>query len=68
MNDKYDLTLEENTFLAKKLIVDNIYSNTKMEGCNVTFSQIQEILQGVNVPKVILEDINCILNLRDAQK
>ncbi len=68
MNDKYDLTLEENTFLAKKLIVDNIYSNAKMEGCNVTFSQIQEILQGVNVPKVILEDINCILNLRDAQK
>lgn len=66
MNDKYNLTLEENIFLAKRLIVDNIYSNAKIEGCNVTFPQTQTILQGVNVPQVTLDDINCILNLRDA--
>lgn len=66
MNDKYNLTLEENVFLAKRLIVDNIYSNAKIEGCNVTFPQTQTILQGVNVPQVTLDDINCILNLRDA--
>lgn len=68
MNDKYNLTLEENTFLAKRLIVDNIYSNARIEGCNVTFPQTQTILQGVNVPQVTLDDINCILNLRDAWK
>lgn len=68
MEDKYKLTLEENTFLAKRLIVDNIYSNARIEGCNVTFPQTQTILQGVNVPQVTLDDINCILNLRDAWK
>ena len=68
MQDKYNLTLEENLFLAKRLIVDNIYSNAKIEGCNVTFPQTQTILQGVNVPSVTLDDINCILNLRDAWK
>lgn len=68
MNDKYNLTLEENIFLAKRLIVDNIYSNARVEGCNVTFPQTQTILQGVNVPQVTLDDINCILNLRDAWK
>ena len=68
MNDKYNLTLEKNIFLAKRLIVDNIYSNAKIEGCNVTFPQTQTILQGVNVPQVTLDDINCILNLRDAWK
>lgn len=68
MNDKYNLTLEENIFLAKRLIVDNIYSNARIEGCNVTFPQTQTILQGVNVPQVTLDDINCILNLRDAWK
>lgn len=68
MNDKYNLTLEKNIFLAKRLIVDNIYSNARIEGCNVTFPQTQTILQGVNIPQVTLDDINCILNLRDAWK
>lgn len=68
MEDKYHLTLEENIFLAKRLIVDNIYSNARIEGCNVTFPQTQTILQGVNVPHVTLDDINCILNLKDAWK
>lgn len=66
MEDKYNLTLEENIFLAKKLIVSNIYSNAKIEGCNVTFPETQTILDGVNVANVKLDDINCILNLRDA--
>ena len=68
MKDKYNLSLEENVFLAKRLIVDNIYSNARIEGCNVTFPQTQTILDGVNVPSVTLDDINCILNLRDAWK
>ena len=68
MEDKYNLSLEENVFLAKRLIVDNIYSNARIEGCNVTFPQTQTILDGVNVPSVTLDDINCILNLRDAWK
>lgn len=66
MEDKFNLTLEENTFLAKRMIVDNIYSNARIEGCNITFPQTQTILQGVNVANVTLDDINCILNLRDA--
>lgn len=66
MKDKFNLTLDENIFLAKRLIIDNIYSNARIEGCNVTFPETQTILQGVNVPNVKLDDITCILNLRDA--
>ncbi len=68
MEDKYNLTLEENTFLAKKMLVNNIYSNAKIEGCNVTFPETETILNGVNVPNLKLDDIQCILNLRDAWK
>ena len=68
MEDKYNLSLQENVFLAKKLIISNIYSNAKIEGCNVTFPETQTILEGVNVPNVKLDDITCILNLRDAWK
>lgn len=66
MQDKYNLTKQENIFLAKKMIVNNIYSNAKIEGCNVTFPETQTILDGINVANVKLDDINCILNLRDA--
>lgn len=66
MEDKYNLSIEENIFLAKKLIINNIYCNAKMEGCNVTFPETQTILDGVNVANVKLDDIQCILNLRDA--
>jgi len=68
MEDKNNLNLEENIFLAKKMLVSNIYSNARIEGCNVTFPQTQTILDGVNVPTVKLDEIQCILNLRDAWK
>ena len=68
MKDKYNLTIEQNIFLAKKNLVDNIYSNARMEGINITFPQTQTILNGVNVPNLKIDEIQCILNLRDAWK
>ena len=39
MYNKYNLTKEQNIFLAKRNIVDNIYANARMEGLNITFPQ-----------------------------
>ncbi len=66
MNDKFQMTLEENIFLAKKLLVESIYNTAKLEGVNTTFPEIEAILDGVNVPGAKLDDIQVILNLRDA--
>ena len=52
MENKYNLTLEQNIFLAKRNLVDNIYSNARMEGLNVTFPQTKTILDGINVPEL----------------
>lgn len=68
MNNKYNLTLEQNIFLAKRNLVDNIYANAKMEGLNITFPETKTILEGVNVPNLKLDEIQCILNLKDAWK
>lgn len=68
IEDKYNLTIEENIFLAKKILVNSIYNSAKLEGINITFPETQTILNGVNVPNVRLDDITCILNLRDAWK
>lgn len=66
--DKFVLSQKENLFLAKKKWDENVYSGMKMENRNVTFPQTQTILNGVNVGSVALDDIQAILNMRDAWK
>ncbi len=68
MQDKYNMTLEQNLFLAKKNLIENIYANARMEGLNITFPQTKTILEGVNIPNLKIDEIQCILNLRDAWK
>ena len=64
--DKYHLTAEQNLFLAKKKWDENVYCGMRMENRAVTFPQTKTILNGVNVPNVQLDDIQAILNMRDA--
>ncbi len=64
--DKYHLTPEQSRFLAKKKWDENVYCGMKMENRAVTFPQTKTILEGVNVPNVQLDDIQAILNMRDA--
>lgn len=68
MENKYNMTIEQNIFLAKRNLVDNIYSNARLDGLNITFPQTKTILEGVNVPELKIDEIQCILNLRDAWK
>ena len=64
--DKFHLTPEQSLFLAKKKWDENVYCGMKMENRAVTFPQTQTILNGINVPNVQLDDIQEILNMRDA--
>ena len=64
--DKFNMTPEQSLFLAKKKWDENVYCGMRMENRAVTFPQTKTILQGVNVPSVKLNDIQAILNMRDA--
>lgn len=64
--DKYKLTPDESLFLAKKKWDENVYCGMRMENRAVTFPQTKTILNGVNIPNVQLDDIQAILNMRDA--
>ena len=66
--DRFQLTPEQSLFLAKKKWDENVYCGMKMENRAVTFPQTLTILNGVNVPNVQLDDIQAILNMRDAWK
>ena len=66
MLDKYHLTKKENISLAEYMLVFIIYNSAKLEGINTTYPDTKTILDGANVPSLRLDEINCILNLRDA--
>lgn len=67
-DDKYHLTPEQSIFLAKKHWDENVYCGMRMENRAITFPQTRTILSGVNVPNVQLDDIQAVLNMRDAWK
>lgn len=62
------LTREQNIFLAKKTFVELVYNTAYIEGCNVTFPQTQTIIEGAKISGVTVDDIQTVLNLRDAWK
>lgn len=64
--NKYCLSKEQSLFLAKKKWDENVYCGMKMENRNITFPQTKTILNGVNVPGVTLDDLQAVLNMRDA--
>ena len=66
MQEKYHLAKEQNLFLAKEELVSNIYNSARLEGINITYEETKKVLEEVNVPSLRLDEINCILNLRDA--
>lgn len=66
MKDQFDLNRRESVFLAKKLVADVIHCGIRIEGSKLTFPETQTILDGVNVPNATLDDIQAILNMRDA--
>lgn len=66
--DKYHLSKSQSLCLAEKEQSKNIYCGMRMENRAVTLEQTQAILNGINVPNVQLDDIQAILNMRDAWK
>lgn len=64
--DKFQMTPAASLFLAKKKWDENVYCGMRMENRNITFPQTKTILQGVNVPGVQIDDIQAVLNMRDA--
>lgn len=64
--DKYQLTTEENMFLAKRNIIDSIYKESKLEGIAITFPETNEIYEGRAVAGMSVDDIVKVNNLKHA--
>ena len=66
MKDKYKMSIEENKFIAKRMLVDVVYKSANLEGIAVTFAQTIDILNDINVENVKPSEIGKVCCLRDA--
>ena len=64
--DKYNLTREENIFVAKKYLKDSVYRSAFLEGMAVTFPQTEAILENAAVSNVPPKDVAKVIGLRNA--
>jgi len=66
MKPKYNMTREQNIFVAKRNIVDYIYKSAQLEGLGVTYPDTEAIFNGMSVPGVKVADIIAVNNLKHA--
>jgi len=66
MENKYNLTREQNVFIAKRNIVDYIWKSANLEGIGVTYPETQTIYDGGVVNGLKVNEIIAINNLKYA--
>ena len=66
MEDKYNMTKEDNIFFAKRQLVDNIYKSANLEGIAVTFADTYSFMNNVNTGKISIDDMLKLKGLKDA--
>ena len=66
MENKFHLTREQNIFVAKRNIVDYIYSSANLEGISVTYPQTQAIYDGGEIEGLTTNEVVTINNLKHA--
>lgn len=64
MENKFNLTREQNAFVAKRNIVDYIWKSANLEGIDVTYSETQTIYDGGIVNGLTVDKIIAINNLK----
>lgn len=65
MKDKYNMSLEDNIFFAKRKLVDNIYKSANLEGIAVTFADTYAFMNNVNTGNISVDDLLKLKGLKD---
>lgn len=66
MENKYNMTREQNVFVAKRNIVDYIWKSAKLEGLGVTYPDTESIYNGMSARGIPVDEIIAVNNLKRA--
>lgn len=64
MQNKFNMTREQNIFVAKRNIVDYIWKSARLEGLSVTYPDTDAIFNGMSVSNVKVTEIVAVNNLK----
>ncbi|HBP63906.1 MAG TPA: cell filamentation protein Fic [Desulfosporosinus sp.] len=64
MKAKFNMTVEENIFVAKRNIIDYMWKSARLEGIGVTYPDTEAIYNGLTVQGVSVKDTVAINNLK----
>ena len=65
MENKFNMSKEDNVFFAKRKLVDNIYKSANLEGIAVTFADTISFVNNVNTGKIYVDDMLKLKGLKD---
>lgn len=66
MKNKYNMTQEQNVFVAKRNIVDYIWKSARLEGLGVTYPDTESIFNGMGANGISVNEIIAVNNLKRA--
>ena len=66
MENKFNMTKEDNIFFAKRKLIDNIYKSAILEGIAVTFADTYSFMNNVNTGNISIDDMLKLKGLNDA--
>lgn len=66
MENKFNMTKEDNIFFAKRKLIDNIYKSANLEGIAVTFADTYSFMNNVNTGNISIDDMLKLKGLKDA--
>lgn len=66
MENKFNMTKEDNIFFAKRKLIDNIYKSAILEGIAVTFADTYSFMNNVNIGNISIDDMLKLKGLKDA--
>jgi len=61
---KFNMTVEQNIFVAKRNIIDYMWKSARLEGIGVTYPDTEAIFNGLTVQGVSVKDTVAINNLK----
>jgi hypothetical protein len=66
MVSKYNMSLEDNLFFAKRKLIDNIYKSANLEGIAITFADTVDFVNNINNGKLSVDEMIKLRGLKDA--
>lgn len=65
MENKFNMTKDDNIFFAKRKLIDNIYKSANLEGIAVTFADTYSFMNNVNTGNISIDDMLKLKGLKD---